>query len=126
MAYTVEQRNLRDRRSHDSRADREQVMKMVLRGAFSQIGIGLTLGIPTAIAAGRLMSDQLSGVKRWDPIMLALAVLLASAIRRGVPQASSRWRRCGTGERRSRKQFGLTSTRLIPWSFQARSLVAAD
>ena len=49
---------------------------MVLRGAFSQIGIGLALGIPTAIAVGKLMTDQLFGVEPWDPIMLALATLL--------------------------------------------------
>ena len=51
-------------------------MKMVMRGAFSQIGIGLALGIPAAIGAGKLMSDQLFGVKPWDPVMLTAAVLL--------------------------------------------------
>jgi ABC-type antimicrobial peptide transport system permease subunit len=68
-------------------ADRRQVIKMVLRGAFLQIGIGLALGIPAAIGAGKLMTDQLFGVKPWDPIMLTLttlllgiAALLASAI----------------------------------------------
>ena len=60
---------------------------MVLRGAFSQVGIGLALGIPAAIGAGKLMTDQLFGVKPWDPIMLTLghasarlAALLASVI----------------------------------------------
>ena len=33
-------------------------MKMVLRGAFSQIGIGLALGIPAAIGAGKLMNES--------------------------------------------------------------------
>jgi putative ABC transport system permease protein len=68
-------------------ADRGQVTKMVLRGALSQIGIGLAIGIPAAIAAGKLMTTQLFGVKPWDPMMLAmatlmlgLAALLASAI----------------------------------------------
>jgi putative ABC transport system permease protein len=49
---------------------------MVLRSAFSQIGIGLGIGIPAAIGAGKLMSDQLFGVKPWDPIMLTMATLL--------------------------------------------------
>jgi ABC-type lipoprotein release transport system permease subunit len=60
---------------------------MVLRGAFSQIGIGLAIGIPAAVGAGILMKSQLFRVKAWDPIMLAvatlmlgLAALLASAI----------------------------------------------
>ena len=51
-------------------------MKMVLRAAFSQIGIGLALGIPAAAGVGQLMKNQLFGVKAWEPTMLALAVLL--------------------------------------------------
>jgi ABC-type lipoprotein release transport system permease subunit len=49
---------------------------MVLRGAFWQIGIGLGLGIPLAILAGKLMKDQLYGVQPWDPVMLAGATIL--------------------------------------------------
>jgi ABC-type antimicrobial peptide transport system permease subunit len=48
----------------------------VLRGAFSQVGIGLALGIPAAIGAGKLMSGQLFAVKPWDPVMLTLSTLL--------------------------------------------------
>lgn len=57
-------------------ADRMRVLKMVLRAAFSQIGIGMAIGIPAAVGAGKLMSDQLFGVKPWNPIMLALAALM--------------------------------------------------
>ena len=53
-----------------------RVLEMVLRGAFSQIGIGMALGIPAAIGAGKLMTGQLFGVKPWNPIMLALAALM--------------------------------------------------
>jgi ABC-type antimicrobial peptide transport system permease subunit len=49
---------------------------MVLRGAFSQIGVGLALGIPAALEVGNLMTKQLFGVKPWDPIMLSTAVAL--------------------------------------------------
>jgi ABC-type antimicrobial peptide transport system permease subunit len=49
---------------------------MILRGAFSHVGIGLALGIPAAIGIGKLMTDQLFDVKPWDPIMLTLATLL--------------------------------------------------
>ena len=87
MAYTVEQRTSEIGVRMAMGADRQRVIKMVLRGAFSQIGIGLALGIPAAIGAGKLMNDQLFGVKPWDPIMLAsaalmlgLATLLASVI----------------------------------------------
>jgi len=78
MAYTVEQRNSEIGVRMALGADRGQVIKMVLRGAFSQIGIGLAIGIPAAIGAGKLMTHQLFGVKPWDPIMLALAALMLS------------------------------------------------
>ena len=52
-----------------------RVLKMVLRSAFSQIGIGMAIGIPAAIGAGKLMRDQLYGVSPWNPVMLALAVV---------------------------------------------------
>ncbi|HYK35864.1 ABC transporter permease [Alloacidobacterium sp.] len=76
MAYTVEQRTSEIGVRMALGADRGQVVKMVLRGAFSQIGIGLAIGIPAAVAAGKLMTDQLFGVKPWDPVMLTLATLL--------------------------------------------------
>jgi putative ABC transport system permease protein len=87
MAYMVEQRTGEIGIRMALGADRWRVVKMVLRRAFSQVGIGLALGIPTAIGAGRLLKDQLFGVKPWDPVMLvfaplllALAAMLASVI----------------------------------------------
>ena len=57
-------------------ADRGRVVRMVLRGAFSQVGMGLALGIPTALGAGQLMTHQLFGVQPGDPVRLALATVL--------------------------------------------------
>ncbi len=76
MAYMVEQRTGEIGIRMALGADRWRVVKMVLRRAFSQVGIGLALGIPGAIGAGRLMTDQLFGVKPWDPVMLVFATLL--------------------------------------------------
>jgi len=76
MAYMVEQRTSEIGVRMALGADRGSVVKMVLRGAFSQVGIGLALGIPAAIGAGKLMTGQLFGVKPWDPVMLASATLL--------------------------------------------------
>jgi predicted permease len=76
MAYMVEQRTGEIGIRMALGADRWRVVKMVLRGAFSQVGIGLAIGIPAAIGAGRLMKDQLFGVKPWDPVMLVFATLL--------------------------------------------------
>src|SRR6185312_5619606 len=76
MAYTVEQRTSEIGVRMALGADRGSVVRMVLRGAFSQVGVGLALGIPAAIGAGRLMTNQLFGVQPWDPVRLALATLL--------------------------------------------------
>jgi predicted permease len=54
-------------------ADRAKVVAMVLRGTSARVLVGLLLGIPLAIGAGRLISSQLYGVVSWDPAALALA-----------------------------------------------------
>ena len=79
MAYTVEQRTSEIGVRMALGADRGDVVRMVLRGALSQVGLGLALGIPAAIGAGILMTSQLFGVRPWDPIMLTLATLLLGA-----------------------------------------------
>jgi putative ABC transport system permease protein len=69
-------------------ADRAAVMAMVLRGAFSQVGRGLALGVPVAIGAGLLMASQLFGVTPWDPMMLSAApvlLVLAALIAAAIP-----------------------------------------
>jgi putative ABC transport system permease protein len=76
MAYTVEQRTSEIGVRMALGADRGGVIRMVLRGSFSQVGMGLALGIPGAIVAGRLMTRQLFGVKPWDPMLLTIATLL--------------------------------------------------
>ncbi len=60
-------------------ADRMSVVKMVMRGAFLQVGIGLAIGIPAAIAAGHAMATQLFYVRPWNPLILASATLLLAA-----------------------------------------------
>jgi predicted permease len=56
-------------------ADRMNIVRLVLRGAFLQVAIGLLIGIPFAIGAGRLMNAKLFGVRSWDPKILGLAIL---------------------------------------------------
>jgi putative ABC transport system permease protein len=74
-AYAVEQRTTEIGVRMALGADRGTVIAMVLRGALWQVGVGLLLGIPAAMGAGRLITDQLFGVKPWDPMMLAGATL---------------------------------------------------
>jgi putative ABC transport system permease protein len=76
LAYTVERRTGEIGVRMALGADRGRVVAMVLGGAFWQVGVGLALGLPAAIGAGKLMSGQLFGVQPWDPVMLALATLL--------------------------------------------------
>jgi ABC-type antimicrobial peptide transport system permease subunit len=60
-------------------ADRMRVLRLVLRGAMLQLGLGLAVGIPVALAGGRLLSSQLYGVKTYDPVILTLAAAVLSA-----------------------------------------------
>jgi predicted permease len=54
-------------------ADRVRVMQLVLRGAFARVLVGLLIGLPLAVGAGKLLSAQLYGVKWWDPLALVVA-----------------------------------------------------
>ncbi len=72
-AYTVAQRTNEIGIRMALGADRTSVFDLVLRGAFKRVAIGLLLGVPLAIGAGRLISAQLYGVPFWDPLALALA-----------------------------------------------------
>jgi hypothetical protein len=72
-AYTVAQRTNEIGIRMALGADRSSVIGYVLRGAFARVAVGLGLGLPLAIGAGRLISSQLYGVSFWDPLALALA-----------------------------------------------------
>ena len=54
-------------------AGRGAVFNLVLRSAFARVVVGLLLGVPLAIGAGRLIAAQLYGVSFWDPVALAVA-----------------------------------------------------
>jgi predicted permease len=72
-AYTVAQRTNEIGIRMALGANQGNVVQMVLRGAFQRVVIGLFLGLPLAIGAGRLISAQLYGVSSWDPFALTLA-----------------------------------------------------
>jgi predicted permease len=54
-------------------ADRAKVVRLVLHGTFNRVLIGLLLGLPLAVGAGRLISSELYGVSSWDPFALFVA-----------------------------------------------------
>jgi predicted permease len=54
-------------------AGRVRVIDLVLRSAFARVALGLVVGVPLAVVAGRLISTQLYGVTFWDPLALSIA-----------------------------------------------------
>jgi predicted permease len=72
-AYTVAQRTQEIGIRMALGADRVNVVQMVLAGASRRVLMGLLLGVPLAIGAGRLISAQLYGVSSWDPMALGIA-----------------------------------------------------
>ncbi|HWA96750.1 MAG TPA: ABC transporter permease [Terracidiphilus sp.] len=68
-------------------ATRSSVVAMIMQSAALQIVIGLAIGIPCALIAGKLMASQLYGVGSYDPAafmgataILALCAMLAGFI----------------------------------------------
>jgi predicted permease len=74
-AYTVERRTGEIGVRMALGANRSNVVAMVLRGAFTQILIGLFIGIPVSIGCARLIAAKLYHVKGWDPLVLSGAIL---------------------------------------------------
>ena len=72
-AYTVAQRTNEIGIRMALGANRANVVQLILRGAFQRVLIGLLLGLPLAVGAGRLISAQLYGVSSWDPLALGVA-----------------------------------------------------
>jgi predicted permease len=60
-------------------ADRGNILGLVLRSALVQVGVGLAIGIPAALAGGHLLASQLYRVKSYDPAILAAAALILAA-----------------------------------------------
>jgi predicted permease len=77
-AYTVERRTSEIGVRMALGANRVNVVRLVLRGAFLQILIGLLIGIPISIGCSKLISAQLYQVKGWDPLVLGGSILALS------------------------------------------------
>ncbi|HEV8037225.1 MAG TPA: ABC transporter permease [Bryobacteraceae bacterium] len=60
-------------------ADRSDVFALILRGALALISVGLLLGIPLALAAGRFLGHQLFGINQYNPFVIAISILALSA-----------------------------------------------
>jgi ABC-type antimicrobial peptide transport system permease subunit len=56
--------------------NRANVVAMILRGAFTQIGIGLCIGIPLAVLCDFYLAHQLYGVSPFNPTPLGGAIFI--------------------------------------------------
>ena len=90
LAYRVSKRSAEIGVRMALGAQRTQVVWMVLRGSLLLTGIGVVLGIPLAMAAGRGLESSLYGMKALDLVSycfavggVALVALLASAVPAG-------------------------------------------
>jgi ABC-type antimicrobial peptide transport system permease subunit len=61
-------------------AQRGSVLWLVMREVIVLLGIGLVIGVPSALALGRLVAAQLYGVKATDPWMAAATVLAIATV----------------------------------------------
>ena len=77
-AYSVEQRTNEIGIRMALGADRSNVVGMILRSAFSQVLLGLMIGIPAAILSGHAMANQLFGVQSYDPAILLVTTAALS------------------------------------------------
>jgi predicted permease len=55
-------------------ASRRDAVAMILRGTFGLIAVGLVLGLPLTLAAGRFLGNQLYGMNPHDPFVVLTAV----------------------------------------------------
>jgi ABC-type antimicrobial peptide transport system permease subunit len=61
-------------------AEREHVLWMVLRGTLWLMAVGVCIGLPLALAASRLGSNMLLGLKPTDPVTITTATLIMFTI----------------------------------------------
>ncbi|HEU4413844.1 MAG TPA: FtsX-like permease family protein, partial [Candidatus Angelobacter sp.] len=78
-SYSVERRTSEIGLRMALGADRINMLGMVLRSAFLQVGIGLAIGIPVTIFAGRFMASLLYHVKSYDPVVLVITTIVLAA-----------------------------------------------
>ena len=91
-------------------ADRLNIVRLVLRGAFLLVAIGLLIGIPLAIGAGRLMAAQLFEIRSWDPHVFGFSILalgICAAARQYFSRTSSRFDGSNEGAAHGLRSSGL-------------------
>jgi predicted permease len=76
MSYSVSKRTSEIGIRMALGASQGNVVGMVLREAFAVVAVGIAIGLPTALALGRLISNRLYGLSASDPAAIATATLM--------------------------------------------------
>ncbi len=69
-------------------AERADIIRLLLSGALMPVSVGILIGLPCALAAGRLAKGMLFGVTSTDPLTFAIVVvllLLTAAMAAAIP-----------------------------------------
>ncbi|MBA2527819.1 MAG: FtsX-like permease family protein [Pyrinomonadaceae bacterium] len=61
-------------------ADRSHIIWMVLKESLLLVAVGLVIGVPAALGAAHLISNQLFGLNPSDPVTLLTAVILLTLV----------------------------------------------
>ncbi len=80
MAYTVAWRTSEIGIRMALGAREAQVLGMVLRESLELVALGVVIGIPLAFAFARLISSQLYGITKGDPLTICAAMALETSI----------------------------------------------
>ena len=84
LAYSVSRRSSEIGIRMALGAQPGMVLRMVLREAAWMALIGVVAGLGAALGMGRLIASMLYGLKPWDPVTLAAAALILTAVALGA------------------------------------------
>jgi len=90
LAYTVTQRTREIGVRMALGADAKRVGGMVLRDVAVLMGMGVLLGLPLAYGLGRLINSMLYGVRVFEPLSVAAALIVLLAVALGAAYIPAR------------------------------------
>ena len=91
LAYSVNQRKREIGLRMALGATRASVLRLILREGMSLVIAGVLIGLLAALAVGRLLSTMLFGVGASDPLSVAAAALMLSAVALLACYLPARW-----------------------------------
>src|SRR5262249_22934887 len=90
LAYTVTQRTREIGVRMALGADPRKVGGMILKDVALLMGIGVLVGLPLAYGLGGLVNSFLYGVKAFEPVSIAIALVILAAVALGAAYLPAR------------------------------------